>query len=221
MKMFTRGSVDGHISQEMISSYLDGALRTKEIGKVDFHMASCDVCVQEMDDLRSVIGILRSMPIVPAPRSFAIPVPAATAWSPEPSRAWWSPAPMMGLRVAVAGAAMALAVVFAGDLSGGFGSSPSVPIQVGMTESTPLITTGTPAGPEKSLPLGEDVAVDAGTSASVEITGDMIGSTNVQPTLIQDDGFALGLWPLELGLLALTLALGGFNFFLRRRSSSL
>ena len=221
MKLFARSSVDDHISQEMLSSYVDSALRTKEMGQVDLHMASCAVCVQEADELRAVIGILRTMPTVPAPRSFAIPVPAATAWVPEPSRPWWSPAPLLGLRMAAAGAAIALAVVFAGDLSRGFGSSPDVPIQVGKTELAPLITTGTPAGPEKSLPLGEDVAVDAGTSAAAEIASDTLGSPDVQSSLIQDEGFALGLWPLELGLLAVTLALGGFHFVLRRRSSSL
>lgn len=221
MKLFARSSVDGHISQEIISAYLDDALKAKETSRVDRHMASCAVCVQEADELRTVIGILRAMPTVPAPRSFAIPVPATPAWSPEPSRPWWSPAPLMGLRMAAAGAAIALAVVFAGDLSGGFGSSPDVPIQVGRTEPAPLIISGTPAGAEKSLPLGNDVAVDPGTSAAVEITSDVLGSTDAQPSLIQDDGFALGLWPLELGLLALTLALVGFNFVLRRRSSSL
>ena len=220
MKLFTRGSVDGHIPQEMMSSYLDGALPTKEMGHVDLHMASCDVCVQDADDLRAVIGILRAMPTVPAPRSFAIPVPAA-AWSPEPSRPWWTPAPLMGLRVAAAGAAMALAIVFAGDLSGGFGSSPDVPIQVGRTEPASLITAGTPAGPEKSLPLGEDMVIDPGTSVAVDNTGGTIGSTNPKPSFIQGDGFTLGLWPLELGLLAVTLVLGGFTFFLRRRSSSM
>jgi hypothetical protein len=127
----------------------------------------------------------------------------------------------MGLRAAAVGAAIALAIVFAGDLSGGFGSSPDVPIQVGRTEPAPIITSGTPAGAEKSLPLGEDIVVDGGTSAAVEVTADTLGSVDIQPSLVVDDGFLLGLWPLELGLLLLTVALGGFNFVLRRRSSSL
>ena len=220
MKLFTRSSVGGHISQEMVSVFLDGALSTKEMSQVDLHMASCEVCAQKADELRSVISVLRAMPTVPAPRSFAIPVPAR-AWVPEPSRPWWSPAPLMGLRAAAAGAAIALAIVLAGDISGGFGSSPDVPIQVGLTEPASLIISGTPAGAEKSLPLGEDTVVDAGTSAAVEITADTLGSADIQPSLVVDDGFTLGLWPLELGLLILVVALGGYNFVLRRRSSSL
>ena len=151
MKLFARSLVDGHISQEMVSAFLDGALSTKEMSQVDLHMASCEVCVQKADELRSVISVLRAMPTVPAPRSFAIPVPAR-AWVPEPSRPWWSPAPLMGLRAAAAGAAIALAIVLAGDISGGFGSSPDVPIQVGLTEPASPIISGTPAGAEKSLP---------------------------------------------------------------------
>ena len=220
MKLFSRSSVDVHISQEMVSAFLDGALSTKEMSQVDLHMASCEVCAQDANELRSVISVLGAMPTVPAPRSFAIPVPAS-AWVPEPSRPWWSPAPLMGLRAAAVGAAIALAIVFAGDLSGGFGSSPDVPIQVGRTEPAPIITSGTPAGAEKSLPLGEDIVVDGGTSAAVEVTADTLGSVDIQPSLVVDDGFLLGLWPLELGLLLLTVALGGFNFVLRRRSSSL
>ena len=220
MKLFSRSSVDVHISQEMVSAFLDGALSTKEMSQVDLHMASCEVCAQDANELRSVISVLGAMPTVPAPRSFAIPVPGS-AWVPEPSRPWWSPAPLMGLRAAAVGAAIALAIVFAGDLSGGFGSSPDVPIQVGRTEPAPIITSGTPAGAEKSLPLGEDIVVDGGTSAAVEVTADTLGSVDIQPSLVVDDGFLLGLWPLELGLLLLTVALGGFNFVLRRRSSSL
>ena len=90
-----------------------------------------------------------------------------------------------------------------------------------MTEPAPLITFGSPPGPEKSLPLGEDMAVDSGMSAALDLTGDSLGAVDAQPSLIQDDGFALGLWPLELGLLALTFALGGFTVFLKRRSSAL
>ncbi|MQG77388.1 MAG: hypothetical protein FI703_08705 [SAR202 cluster bacterium] len=220
MKLFSRSSVDGHISQEIVSAFLDGALSTKEMSRVDHHMTSCEVCVQEADELRSVINVLRAMPTVPAPRSFAIPVPAR-AWVPEPSRPWWSPVPLVGLRAAAAGAAIALAIVFAGDLSGNLGSSPDVPIQVGLAEPAAVIISGTPAGAEKSLPLGEDIVVDAGTSAAVENTADTFSSADIQPSLVTDDGFSLGLWPLELGLLILVVALGGFNFVLRRRSSSL
>ena len=95
-----------------------------------------------------------------------------------------------------------------------------MPIQVGRTEPAPLIISGTPAGAEKSLPLKENV-VDAGTSTAVEITADTFGSTDIQPSLVTDDGFSLGLWPLELGLLAVTVLLGGVSFVLRRRSPSL
>ena len=220
MKFFARRSDASHASQAMISSYLDSALSNKDMEKIEVHIESCDVCSQEIDELRAVVGVLRAMPTVPAPRSFAIPVPARS-WVPEPSRPWWSPAPLVGLRAAAASAAIALAVVFAGDLSGSFGSSPDVPIQVGRTEPAPLITSGTPAGAEKSLPLGESVSIDLGTSAIVEATDKTSSAPAVQPSLLQDNGSALGLWRLELGLLGVTLILVGYNIYLRRKSSSL
>ena len=220
MKFFARRSDTFHASQTMISSYLDSALSNKDMEKIEFHIVSCDVCSQEIDELRAVVGVLRAMPTVPAPRSFAIPVPARS-WVPEPSRPWWSPAPLVGLRTAAAGAAIALAVVFAGDLSGSFGSSPDMPIQVGRTEPAPLITSGTPAGAEKSLPLGESGSVDLGTSAVVEVTDKTSSAPAVQPSLVQNNGSALGLWRLELGLLGVTLILVGYNIYLRRKSSSL
>ncbi|MEE2656732.1 MAG: hypothetical protein VYB71_04005 [Chloroflexota bacterium] len=221
MKFFAQRSNEPHASQAMISSYVDSALSNKDMEQVDFHITSCGFCAQKIDEIRAVVGVLRAMPTVPAPRSFAIPIPARS-WVPEPSRPWWSPAPLMGLRAAAAGAAIALAVVFAGDLSSGLGSTPDVPIQVGRTEPAPLITSGTPAGAEKSVPLGESASVDPGTSVVVEITDKTFGTSDVQPSsLAQDNGFALGLWRLELGLLAVTLILVGYTIYLRRHSSSL
>ena len=221
MKFFAQRSNESHASQAMISSYVDSALSNKDMEQVDFHIASCGFCAQKIDEIRAVVGVLRAMPTVLAPRSFAIPIPARS-WVPEPSRPWWSPAPLMGLRAAAAGAAIALAVVFAGDLSSGLGSTSDVPIQVGRTEPAPLITSGTPAGAEKSVPLGESASVDPGTSVVVEITDKTFGTSDVQPSsLAQDNGFALGLWRLELGLLAVTLILVGYTIYLRRHSSSL
>ena len=220
MKFFARRSDASHASQTMISSYLDSALSNKDMEKIESHIVSCDVCSQEVDELRAVVGVLRAMPTVPAPRSFAIPVPARS-WVPEPSRPWWSPAPLVAFRAAAASAAIALAVVFAGDLSGSFGSSPDVPIQVGKIEPAPLVTSGTPAGAEKSIPLGESASINLGTSAVVEITDKTSGAPVVQPSLVQDNGSALGLWRLELGLLGVTLILVGYNIYLRRKSSSL
>ncbi len=221
MKFFARRSNEPHASQTMISSYVDSALSNKEIEQVDFHIASCGFCAQKIDEIRAVVGVLRAMPTVPAPRSFAIPIPARS-WVPEPSRPWWSPTPLMGLRAAAAGAAIALAVVFAGDLSSGLGSTPDVPIQVGRTEPAPLIISGTPAGAEKSVPLGENISVNPGTSAVAKITDKTFGTSDVQPgSLVQDNGFALGMWRLELGLLAVTLILVGYTIYLRRHSSSL
>ena len=55
MKFFARKSDTFHASQTMISSYLDSALSNKDMEKIEFHIVSCDVCSQEIDELRDIV----------------------------------------------------------------------------------------------------------------------------------------------------------------------
>ena len=239
MWLFGEGFGDRHCSLEKVSSFLDSALRDREMRRVEAHLASCTGCAQQVEEMKSVVGLLRMMPTEPTPRSFAIPVPARVFvaaparpwWRPAPTvdlRAMaaaaaipsWRPAPMVGLRAMAAAAAIALAVVFAGDASGVIGT-PEVPLPVAMVDELPFVNPGNPVGPEPSLDLYPVTAPDPapGDAGAVDIPGTETTPT-ADATLIEHSWFRFELWPLELGLLALTAVMAAVSVLLRRRSAS-
>ena len=239
MWLFGEGFGDRHCSLEKVSSFLDSALRDREMQRVEAHLASCTDCAQQVEEMKSVVGLLRMMPTEPTPRSFAIPVPARVFVA-EPARPWWRPAPMVGLRAMAAAAAIpswrpapmvgframaaaaaiALAVVFAGDASGVIGT-PDAPIQVGSLEQSELIGSGTPIGPEQPQILGPAPVLDPapGDAGAVDIPGAET-TPPADATLIEHSWFRFELWPLEIGLLALTAVMAAVSVLLRRRSAS-
>jgi hypothetical protein len=259
MWLFGEGFGDRHCSLEKVSSFLDSALRDREMQRVEAHLASCTDCAQQVEEMKSVVGLLRMMPTEPSPRTFAIPVPARVFVA-EPARPWWRPAPMVGLRAMVAAAAIpswrpapmvgframaaaaaipswrpapmvgframaaaaaiALAVVFAGDASGVIGT-PEVPIQLGSLEQSELIGSGTPIGPEQPQILGPAPVLDPapGDAGATDIPGAET-TPPADATLPEHSWFRFELWPLEIGLLALTAVMAAVSVLLRRRSAS-
>ena len=218
MRLFGEGFGVRHCSTETVSSFLDGAMRESEMRKVESHLASCYDCAQQADDMRAVVGALRTLPTVPTPRSFAVPVPAR-AFVAAPARPWWRPAPVEGLRAMAAAAAIALAVVFAGDISGAIGT-PEAPIQLGAKDNGDFVNSGTPPGPEQSPIVGPDPAPDLGNQPAVDVPGNTATTPGSESTLAQQSGVRLELWALELALLALTAALAGISILVRRRTTS-
>ncbi len=239
MWLFGEGFGNRHCSLETVSSFLDSALRNREMQRVEAHLASCSDCAQHAEEMKAVVGVLRMMPTEPTPRSFAIPVPARVFVA-EPARPWWRPAPtvglramataaaipswrpapMVGLRAMAAAAAIALAVVFAGDMTGVIGT-PTVPIPVAMVDDAPFVNEGTPPGPEPLPILGDSPVTEPapGDAGATDIPGT---ETTPQPdaTLTEHSWFRFELWPLELGLLALTAAMAAISVLLRRRTTS-
>ena len=239
MWLFGEGFGDRHCSLEKVSSFLDSALRDREMQRVEAHLASCTDCAQQVEEMKSVVGLLRMMPTEPTPRSFAIPVPARVFVA-EPARPWWRPAPtvglramaaaaaipswrpapMVGLRAMAAAAAIALAVVLAGDASGVIGT-PTAPIPVAMPEQSTLVGEGSPIGPEQPQILGPAPAPDPAPGDTGVID---IPATEITPqpdaTLTEHSWYRFELWPLEIGLLALTAVMAAVSVLLRRRSAS-
>ena len=70
---------------ELLSAYLDGRVTGDEQAAVDRHLATCADCRRDLDELRWTVGLLREMPAVPVPRSFAIP-----AAQPRPASGLWA-----------------------------------------------------------------------------------------------------------------------------------
>ena len=92
--------------RELLSPYLDQCLSSEEQGEVERHLASCQLCQEELASMRAAVDWLHQAPVVLPQRSFVIgevrPVPRRPA--------------LAALRTATAVAAVALAVVFGGDL---------------------------------------------------------------------------------------------------------
>ena len=220
MRLFGEGFGDRHCSTETVSSFLDGALREREMRKVESHLASCSDCALHAEDLKAVMGTLRMMPTAPAPRSFAVPAPAPV-FVIAPARPWWQPAPVAGFRAMAAAAALALAVVFAGDMSGAIGTA-EAPVMTGSAELGQFITEGNPAGPEPPQIIGPEPApgVEPVSPQVPDATGGTVPSTQADSALTQNAGLRFELWPLELALLALTGVLAAISVLLRRRSTA-
>jgi Putative zinc-finger len=75
--------------QEQLSAALDGMLTSEEQAALDAHLAGCDACTRELEELRMVRTLLRAAPQPALPRSFLLPVedePAA-AQGPAPAHA--------------------------------------------------------------------------------------------------------------------------------------
>lgn len=85
-----------HASTEQLSAFLDRQADPGDEAFVADHTRTCALCTNELGDLRSVRAMLRAMPTYLPPRSFAIPVPTATATRPPPV----APAPICRLATA-------------------------------------------------------------------------------------------------------------------------
>src|SRR3970282_2154798 len=88
------------------------------------HLAACEGCRLELEQLRATAAALRDLPEAQAPRSFTLS-PKATRLGESPERAaarrplTGATAPLaLGMRLAAAGVAVALAAVFVVDLGG-------------------------------------------------------------------------------------------------------
>lgn len=100
--------------RDQLSAYLDGELDESAVAGLEGHLAECDSCRLELEQLRAAAAALRELPQAEAPRSFTLS-PDQVAPRPAPAPA----GPLaIGMRMATAGVAAALAVVLVLDLGG-------------------------------------------------------------------------------------------------------
>lgn len=57
---------------KLLSSYLDGELSSQEKGRFEAHLDTCEQCKEELATLRATVDLLRKVPVVSPPRSFAL-----------------------------------------------------------------------------------------------------------------------------------------------------
>jgi hypothetical protein len=129
-------------TRRQLSPYVDGMLSARETRRLEEHLAQCQACRDELEELRATVQVLAELPLAEAPRSFALAAAPAPVFRPAARRVEF------GLRVATAMAAFVLAVVAASDLLGLPGGEEEengaalqmAPMQAGVREA------GTPEG---------------------------------------------------------------------------
>lgn len=98
--------------EEMLSAYLDGELSPKEQARVEKHLAQCAHCAHDLHTLRQTVALLKQLPPVAVPRSFAVrPVQVAQRPDVFQVRRTYG-----YLRAATVLATVLFAVVLAGDV---------------------------------------------------------------------------------------------------------
>jgi len=101
--------------RESLSAYIDGELEAAAAERLEAHLAACEGCRLELQQLRATAAALRDLPEAEAPRSFTLSPERAAARRPLTG----ATAPLaLGMRLAAAGVAVALAAVFVVDLGG-------------------------------------------------------------------------------------------------------
>jgi hypothetical protein len=61
-----------HIADETLSVFIDDRLTPDEARPVRAHLETCSTCQVRLDELESVVAMLRALPSVETPRSFAL-----------------------------------------------------------------------------------------------------------------------------------------------------
>ncbi len=72
--------------QEQFSAALDGMLTPNEQTALDAHLAGCETCRRELEELRQVRLLLRALPEPALPRSFLLPTAGELAAPRSPAR---------------------------------------------------------------------------------------------------------------------------------------
>jgi hypothetical protein len=105
-------------AQKNLSAYADGELTLKEKQALEAHLETCEQCRLDLDGLHATVNALRSLPEVEPRRAFAL-TPEMLAPTRTARRPGSAPALTYGTRLAAAGLAAALVIVFTIDVSGG------------------------------------------------------------------------------------------------------
>ena len=147
------GKTEHQWADESLSAYIDGELSPGESARVEKHLQECRACGENLATLRQTVGLLRELPVLPAPRSFAVRPVMVTA-----RRA--APAPFWGyglLKGATAIAALLLMLLFGGDLALNFvGPSLGFPAaQAPEVAWAPSLEPGLAPAPAEQQPMLE------------------------------------------------------------------
>jgi predicted anti-sigma-YlaC factor YlaD len=145
--------------EELISAYLDKRVSAEEKDFFERHIASCAACRAQLETTRSMVAALQAMPAVKAPRSFVLPREMAK----QPQRSFLSLYP--ALRLATVVAAMAFAVLFAGDLLINQMGVTSAPQSIPAAAPAPVAIQA-PAAPRQAVAPTQEPAAETSSAAA-------------------------------------------------------
>lgn len=148
-----------HVSRRL-ARYCDGQLPAAETRAVEAHLASCERCRTERDEIRFTAGLLRQLKTVSPPMSVWNGISAQLDAPPAP-RPW--PAPRLAVAWMVGLLAVGIAVYWS----------------VTQTVSRPWEVARLTDGVRTSMAVGEWVETDDGSRA--RITVGPIGTVDVEP----------------------------------------
>lgn len=65
---------DRHLTTARLSAFIDGQLSAEEQVQSEEHLRTCEVCQQQLAELRQTIALLHALPQSKLPRSFTLPI---------------------------------------------------------------------------------------------------------------------------------------------------
>ena len=185
-----------------LSEYIDGYLAAEEKHRVEHHLESCPNCRAELESLRGTVELLRAVPSMVPPRSFAL------AQAPVTLRIQEGPTPRL-FRPAILSAAttvlaLLLALIMAGDLLHTFEPGPSA-----LPSPTP---TPTVRQDMSSASLGTEVPPQADAGAE-KVAGPPAAEATPSPQPAGGAPSAGAVRWIEVSLTLVVLIMAGLTVF--------
>ena len=157
--------------EESLSAYIDEELSAQEEARLERHLQQCQACTESLSTLHKTVALVKELPAVPAPRSFAVRPAPVRARSRITAPGWGYGL----LKGATALAALLLVLLIGGDLTlqvlGGFSMAARAPLapaaEVALAPSPMPSVIPSPADEEPVLEQGkatEEWATEVGPS---------------------------------------------------------
>jgi hypothetical protein len=104
--------------RELVSSYMDGQVSQAEAREVEDHLTACEECRAELDSLRATVRLMKALPQLQTPRSFALAEAPAPLSSKAGAKGLSSLPVVWAVRLATPVAAALLIALLLGDAAG-------------------------------------------------------------------------------------------------------